>query len=57
MAVPPSTPELFAALRILVLIDEQRGLCGLSDRGAVEGGYRSEELEKTLEVERAAVAE
>lgn len=54
MAVPPSASELFAALRILVLIDEER--C-LFDRGAEEGGYRSEELEKALEVVRAAVAE
>jgi hypothetical protein len=46
--------ELFAALRILVLIDEERGLF---DRGAEEGGYRSEELEKALEVVRAAVAQ
>lgn len=37
MAVPPSASELFAALRILVLIDEERGLY---DRGAKEGGYR-----------------
>ena len=36
MAVPPSATELFAALRILVLIDEERGLF---DRGAEEGGY------------------
>ncbi|MGB3846152.1 MAG: hypothetical protein WA940_09820 [Sphingopyxis sp.] len=54
MAEPPSAAELFAALRILVLIDEERGLF---DRGAEEGGYRSEELEKALEVVRAAVAQ
>lgn len=35
MAVPPSATELFVALRIFVLIDEERGLF---DRGA--GGGR-----------------
>lgn len=52
MASPPSAPELFAALQILVAIDDERGLF---DRGAEEGGYRSEELERALAVVRAAL--
>ncbi|MHA4838157.1 hypothetical protein [Sphingopyxis sp. MSC1_008] len=50
----PTAAELFEALRLLVAIDEGRGLF---DRGAEEGGYRSEELERALAVVRAAVAE
>jgi len=50
----PTAAELFAALRVLVAIDEERGLF---DREAPEGGYRSETLERALDVVRAAVAE
>lgn len=52
MAGAPGAAELFAALQILVAIDDERGLF---DRGAEEGGYRSEELERALAVIRAAL--
>ena len=54
MATPPSASDLFAALRVLVAIDEERGLF---DREADEGGYRSEAPERALDIIRAAVAE
>ena len=54
MAGPPTAAELFAALRVLVAIDDERGLF---DREAPEGGYRSETLERALDVIRAAIAE
>lgn len=52
MAEAPRASELYAALAILIAIDDERGLF---DRGAEEGGYRSEELEKALDVVRAAL--
>lgn len=52
MAPTPSASELYAALHILIAIDDDTGLF---DRGAEEGGYRSEELEKALKVVRAAL--
>lgn len=52
MAATPSAPELFAALNILIAIDDGHGLF---DRGAEEGGYKSEELERALGVVRAAL--
>jgi hypothetical protein len=52
MVATPSASELYAALHILIAIDDD---AGLFDRGAEEGGYRSEELEKALKVVRAAL--
>ena len=54
MAAPPTAAELFAALRVLVASDDERGLF---DREAPEGGYRTEALERALDVIRAAIAE
>lgn len=50
----PTAAELFAALRVLVAIDDERGVF---DREAPEGSYRSETLERALDVLRAAIAE
>lgn len=52
MAEKPSASELFAALNVLIAIDDEDGLF---DRGAEEGGYRSEELERALTVIRSAL--
>src|SRR3546814_14388309 len=49
----PTAAELFAALRVLVAIDDERGLF---DREAPEGGYRSETLERGPDVLRSASA-
>src|SRR3546814_17425545 len=50
----PTAAELFAALRVLVAIDDERGLFA---REAPAGGYRSETLARLLHVILAAISD